>query len=518
MLDPDDWYGKAKTAWIAIEYGSILSFNQIELAIVYLLVALGGRECPDLKEWAMEYYTRAKKIIPNAMEAPMCLNITQYIFLLSLFESTEDQFEALSLSETAINFANSLGLRTFVDTTKYADLPGLNALESYRTWMCVYLWNKLLSLATNTSVGLPMQKSSNMNERAFKHIGYNSNGLASRLKMLNLINTSDPFPSIDNSDSMESQLAVLGSEPKSRSEFTGSELEWLHQRITYWYTLVSIYKPSLSSAGNDWKEGATKCYESATKLADLIMSNPVTLFESGVCNLLIDQCTAIFLYHALYTSSSEPQEAIAQLMACVQYLNCTDPMVTTFLQSMAAATATPGSSNKPSGFIQENTVDRITFAKSMTKPRLPPTHSSSTSPVTSSFFRRLSSTPTHYESFASSSRKRSYPSIQSLPTRQQQQQQSRGMSISSTTSGTPPSSWSSSPRRSTSPPHSPCSSPGTSTFYGSANSASKTLTAPVPIEPKFQTFNNISNTNTNPKTGEEGNDVRVWNKVLKIFI
>lgn len=182
MLDPESWYRKSKTAWIAIEYGSILSFNQIELAIIYILVALGSRESAHTKHWAHDYLTKAKKIIPNVAHVPMCLNISQYALLLSMYEIQENQSEALMLSETAIQTAVSLGLQTLVDTSKYADLPGLNALESHRTYICAYMWNQLLALATNQSTQQTTQAS--LSERAFMDIGHDSTFLSKRLSML----------------------------------------------------------------------------------------------------------------------------------------------------------------------------------------------------------------------------------------------------------------------------------------------------------------------------------------------
>lgn len=184
MFNPRAWKNKAFAAWNTIDQGSVLSFNQIELAIIYLLVALGSRH----KKIALDYYAKAKKIIPNVFDVPMCLNIVQYTLLLSVFEAVvnNDLPESAKLAESANENATSLGLHSLLDVAKYGslDIPGLNQTESYRTWVSAYVWRRELELATTMTVNNKITKPTTINDKAFKEIDFDPCYLKLRIAAL----------------------------------------------------------------------------------------------------------------------------------------------------------------------------------------------------------------------------------------------------------------------------------------------------------------------------------------------
>lgn len=403
MLDPDAWYRKAKTAWRALEYGSILSFNQIELAIVYLLIALGARECGSslffnipAKEWSTEYFERTQKIIPNVLEVPACLCITQFMFISSMYHVLTDEREAYTLSEAAIQTATSLGLHNLLDSTKYADLPALNALESHRTWICAYLWNQLICIATNHSAKYTHIV---LNPRAFIAIGYhNSNILMHQIKMVELIHqhhTEELTPVFETDRCILSAFGdrsryIQATPPAPLSSGIASQLnrsvdtrEWLHFRLNYWFAHMSLYKPFLLAQANcenpplDWRHGTEKCIDGAQELLKLILnSNASYTYDLWKLSLFAEQCAFVFLYHAMFCNGGPLSFKLFQ--KCTEFLKASDSLTCAFLQIVEEEPLVTS----------EFKLDHFSLAKSMFSRK----HSSRSISVTS---RRRSLAPPH---------------------------------------------------------------------------------------------------------------------------
>jgi hypothetical protein len=211
MFNPKSWKNKALAAWNTIDQGSVLSFNQIELAIIYLLVALGSRN----KESAVDYYEKSKKIIPNVFDVPMCLNIIQYTLLLSVFEAVvnNDLLESARLAESANENATLLDLHSLLDVAKYGslDIPGLNQTESYRTWVCAYVWRHELELATSITINTGIIKPTIINDKAFREIDFDPCYLKLRIAALEtgVINNGTDLTELLKKDSVETlQLGI----------------------------------------------------------------------------------------------------------------------------------------------------------------------------------------------------------------------------------------------------------------------------------------------------------------------
>lgn len=350
MLDPEAWIRKAKTAWRSLESRQVLSFNQIELAIVYTLVALGAREsAPALflsipaADWAFEYYDRTMLIIPNVFEVPTCLLITQYMLLASMFTALVDRARSHKLATAAFRTATALGLHTLTDSTRYANIPALNASESYRTFVSAHLWSQVAALAAGSS---PAEYSAPvaLNPRAFSDIGYhNVNILTHRLKMIEIMRTV-PTATPPRVEDVEAGLArTLGDRsrylqptpPALVSSGIASQLnrsvgtrEWLHYRLLYWVTEVIQYRPFLVAAvaaPNDpqWSAGAAKCLGAATELYQLVAHNTVAspaLLDAWLFSAFAELSLAIYLFRAVAGDSA----CLAQFRECADFVGLAD--------------------------------------------------------------------------------------------------------------------------------------------------------------------------------------------------
>lgn len=392
MLDPDAWSRKAKTAWRALEYGSILSFNQIELAIVYLLVALGASETADasggggMSGWSAEYYLKTKCIIPNVHEVPICLSITQYMVLSSMYlavssivcpsQSTGDNAEVSKLSYAAVKSATALGLHTLIDSTKYVDLPALNALESHRTWIGAYLWNEMVeaTIASNIEHSEVLAASATtvtMNTKAFLDIGYHNSSLIGMRMKLSLLRvdylnrcahtpcTTEEIERSLSSTVGDKSLFLQSNPPANISSGIASKLnrsmskeEWYHFRIVYWYTRVALNLPFLIASAcatqpgfveaQEFRKGSDKCVESASELVKLLTSgedgDPTGTFIDWKRGIFFDKCSSIFLFHALCCvphPNLTNAESVKTLNQCVEVLGCSsDPFISGLLSML----------------------------------------------------------------------------------------------------------------------------------------------------------------------------------------
>jgi hypothetical protein len=351
MLDPEAWTRKAKTAWRSLESRQVLSFNQIELAIVYTLVALGAREsAPALflsipaADWAFEYYDRTILIIPNVFEVPTCLLITQYMLLASMFTALVDRVRSHKLAAAAYRTATALGLHTLTDSTRYANIPALNASESHRTFVSAHLWSQLAALAAGSS---PAEHSApvTLNPRAFSDIGYhNANILTHRLKMIDIMRTV-PTATPPRVEDVEAGLArALGDRsrylqptpPALVSSGIASQLnrsvgtrEWLHYRLAYLVTEVTQYRPFLVAAvaapsDPQWSAGATKCLEAAGELYQLVAHNTVAspaLLDAWLFSAFAELSLAVYLFRAV---AGDPV-CLARFRECAEFVGLADP-------------------------------------------------------------------------------------------------------------------------------------------------------------------------------------------------
>lgn len=350
MLNFDVWFRKAKAAWRSLVSRQVLSLNQIELAIVYTLVALGARECaPALflnipaADWAFEYYDRTKLIIPNVFEVPPCLSITQYMMLASMFMAPVDRAHSHTLANSAFRTATELGLHTLTDNTRYADIPALNASESHRTFVSAHLWSQIAALAAgSSSMELPAPVA--LNPRAFSDIGYyNTNILAHRIKMnefMCALPTGKP-PSVaevdvalaralgDRSRYLRSTPpALVSSGIASQLNRSVSTREWLHYRLAYWATEVVQYRPFLiatvaAPTNPQWSAGAVKCLEAAGELYQLVAQPAVTqtaLFDAWLFATFAELCLAVYLFRAVAGDTT----CLALYRECAEFIGLPD--------------------------------------------------------------------------------------------------------------------------------------------------------------------------------------------------
>lgn len=493
ILNPDAWHGKAKTAWIALEYGEILSFNQIELAIVYLLVALGAREIhstttanaiselPDAASWCKEYPKKAQKIIPNIRDVPVCLSITQYIILRSQLEIDSSLTDAIALGEMAIEKASNLGLQNLMDTSKYANLPGLNAAESHRTWICAYLWTAFLKCSTGGTVDkLDLPESSLVvHKEAFEEAGISGVLHSTLMEQIRLVvaiyknpltcaQTITTFESLgDKSLFLENRIGASDSE---KSALT----------ILYWYTKVMAFKPLLYS--DTWQQALQQIRPAAVELVGNILVAP---FFSSFWGVILEQCAVLLLFDMVFVSKSSdcdsrdlfekclialsPSSSFTLRTARQQYLTSNIEVDrATFLDNLMkqpSAFSSSSSSTRTSVSTSPSPLSVLTPPPSLASPLLP--HSSSFS-YFGSATHTTSQSP--YESLASVSRKRSYPST-ALPSFSSTASAAGVLPYPAPSAPRPSlraSAWSISPRRRSTSPHStpensqsvsPCSSP-----------------------------------------------------------
>lgn len=270
MLNPQVWKNKAFVAWNTIDQDSVLSFNQIELAIIYLLVALGSSN----RETAFNYYEKALKIIPNVLDVPMCLNIIQYTLLLSVFEATVNKNlqESFKLAQSASKNSSALGFDSLLDVLKYGslDIPGLNQTDSYRTWVCAYVWKLELDLVLpNTDKKKAKNVTTTIIDRAFTEIEFDSSILKLRVSTL-------------ETDATKGDAGLL-----SIMETGG--LEGLQLSINYYTKIIGF-----PSSPNQFTQISQ---DSVISLAELILS--YTCRQSPFAYLykhILDRCVVILMY------------------------------------------------------------------------------------------------------------------------------------------------------------------------------------------------------------------------------
>lgn len=417
MLDPNTWYRKAKTAWRAIEYGSVLSFNQIELAIVYMLVSLGARESgPEMAHWGPEYFLKTSAIFPNVYDVPMCLSVAQFMVLSSMALVLVDPAKAASLAAAATHGATSLGLHILADNAVYVNSPALNALESHRTWVAAYLWVHTISAATGQPVDLSGAPHVTLNAKAYAEIGYNTtNFLAVRMKVCvvarmhhaNPVTSSlysPPVPTVPqttaalsaafgNSDTYRQEMppAPLSSGIANKLNKGASQNEWLHVRVAYFATSVLVYLPymlsqclaaseqSMSASASqleDWNNGTRLCIDSAFELGHLVLAIPPS--NPGGYELLdstkimaLELSAAVLTYFILACETSSPSggpltpssPAQSMLFRIAEALN-----IPSFLDTLLALPAAPplpgghGVSGRDAG-LSSSEIARILFGK-----------------------------------------------------------------------------------------------------------------------------------------------------------
>lgn len=342
------WSRKAKTAWRAIEYGSVLSFNQIELAVIFVLVALGAREschesAGEIPRWANEYFNKTRAIIPNVYSVPMCLSVVQYMVLSSMYLAPIDPAEASQLASAALSGATRIGLHTLMDSSMYIDTPALNALESHRTYIAAYLWSNAISTAT----GHPVDQGDigiALKQKAYLDIKYRHTDLLDlRIKLLAMarmhhakpVTSSLYSPPVPTSEQTAAAMFEafgdpgryrIVTPPTASSNGAVSPLsskpelnhEWLLVRIAYFTTAVLVYLPYMISytlgsqdktfSGyqadlDDWAKGQSLCLDNAVELVNLVLSQPLDGSDSGVMAWTsvsaLELCGTVLLFAAL---------------------------------------------------------------------------------------------------------------------------------------------------------------------------------------------------------------------------
>lgn len=269
MLNPQVWKNKAFEAWNTIDQGFVLSFNQIELAIIYLLVALGSSN----RETAFNYYEKALKIIPNVLDVPMCLNIIQYTLLLSVFEAAVNKNlqESFKLAQSAFKNSSALGLDSLLDVSKYGslDIPGLNQTDSYRTWVCAYIWQLELNLVFPNTDKKKAKNVTTIIDKAFTEIEFDPSILKLRISAL------------------ETDATNVGAGLASIMETGG--LEALQLSINYYMNIIGF-----PSSSNQFTQIAQ---DSVILLAELMLSNicrqsPFAYLYKHILN----KCVIILMY------------------------------------------------------------------------------------------------------------------------------------------------------------------------------------------------------------------------------
>lgn len=242
----------------AMQSNTLSKFNQIQLSLIYLVIALVTS--------SNEYYQKSRNIIPDLFQFEKSLNILQFAFLTSLYEfKVNKDFKAANeLAVHALEKARSFNYDTSFD--KYGNLPGLNSLESYRTFVSVYIWSLELVLVEQKDIPpkvLPViNPQTTINSAAFKNLTADVSRLQSRLSILE------------------------GYSPSLLSIALDSSSLILHYYCTLRYQHIS-----------------QKDYENTTKLVNLIilqltsptgvsLNSPLSAFYKS----LLDQCNLWLLY------------------------------------------------------------------------------------------------------------------------------------------------------------------------------------------------------------------------------
>lgn len=216
FLESGYWYRMAKKTWRNMEYGigcpsSGLSADAsqrdvTEVAIIFILVALGAQECPRSAifsgiaslDWSRCYYTRATELMNrnNLYEYPPTIRLAQFGMLASLFESTSrHDKKAISYIALSLKTCDSLNMRasgTVLNeyekrqedpaTASPDENPGhqfglskADLCDGHRTYIMCFLWARLVwGLQENFmphSIVNPLG-SPDVSGLAFKSIGF----------------------------------------------------------------------------------------------------------------------------------------------------------------------------------------------------------------------------------------------------------------------------------------------------------------------------------------------------------
>lgn len=261
MLEPSYWYRLAKKVWRNMEYGNTdvlgLPLNQnlsekarakqeIEIAIIYALVALGSQECPRRSifsginplDWAVCYFMRSTQIIKHHLPPGFAYNknstetremvpsirLAQYACLASMFECTAGHDDlSLSMAQLSIKIIHIMGLldlgrdlnvaeqqekqgvsMSIITSRLYAkyhphfensgSVDFFNELyDAHRVSVSSFLWNRLIhSLQANfviRTIKLHSGGKPDVNTKAFQIIGINSiESLIGRVALQDVVN------------------------------------------------------------------------------------------------------------------------------------------------------------------------------------------------------------------------------------------------------------------------------------------------------------------------------------------
>ncbi|CAN6643344.1 hypothetical protein TRVA0_020S00122 [Trichomonascus vanleenenianus] len=194
MLDPDTWIRRAKSLWRSRDYGTALKLSNTELAIIYLIIALGSlgsfaNSFAGIEDtlWAEEYSRKAQELLPNPF-IDVSVATAQVLVLMTVYSAGQGHGErvyyytghavriclARKLHTCLAEGLPALGMILDVDdasSTTSSSKPGstiddderelLELYEKHRTWVCCYtleqFWSYCMNLPSslNPKIELP---------------------------------------------------------------------------------------------------------------------------------------------------------------------------------------------------------------------------------------------------------------------------------------------------------------------------------------------------------------------------
>ncbi|VVT53517.1 uncharacterized protein SAPINGB_P003613 [Magnusiomyces paraingens] len=231
IFEPNYWYKFAKKIWRNMEYGvgnrwgllpNHSQLEGIEVAIIYILVALGSQECSrntifsgiSSLDWARCYFTRAMDIMGNNLdEFPSSVRLAQFSVVASLFESISlHEKKAALLVSFSLKTCERLNLR--VSGTALNELekrkadpdydlktpmnpalkypPNIDLFDGHRVFIVCYLWARLIGGLQENFMPhnfVNFSGSPDLNNSAFESIGFNNvEALRKRVDIQDLLN------------------------------------------------------------------------------------------------------------------------------------------------------------------------------------------------------------------------------------------------------------------------------------------------------------------------------------------